>query len=74
MKEPKELKAQQEAQNQEIYNTYARLFNTPDGQTVLGHLNSKYFMNVVGPNADHSYFMAQKDLMAFILETIQRGK
>ena len=70
---PEDIKEQSEAQKQEVYSTYARLFGTPDGAVVLGDLNTRFFMNIVGPNQDHSYHVAQKDLMGFILSNIQRG-
>ena len=60
--------------DKELASVFTRLFNTPDGMTVLGQLNSQYFMSHVGPNQDHSYHMGQKDLMSYILATIQQGK
>ena len=70
---PEENSKQTKEQKKELYSCYARLFGTPDGATVLGDLNTRFFMNIVGPNQDHSYHVAQKDLMGFILANIQRG-
>jgi hypothetical protein len=53
---------------------YARLFNTPDGQRVLGDLNTNFLINNVPPNADHAYFSGCKGVMVYILEQTQHGK
>ena len=70
---PEENSKETKEQLQELYSCYSRLFNTPDGAVVLGDLNTRFFTNIVGPNQDHSYHVAQKDLMGFILANIQRG-
>ncbi len=73
-KSPEERAALTVAQKHERDAHFSRLFSTSDGMFVLGELNSLFFTNTVGPNQDHAYHMGQKDVMAYILATIQQGK
>lgn len=58
----------------ELSAAYARLFNTSDGQRVLGDLNTSFLINNVPPDADHAYFSGCKGVMVYILEQTQHGK
>ena len=74
MQDPQETAKDLLLKDKELSATFSRLFNSSDGMVVLGHLNNMFFISHVGPNQDHAYHMGQKDLMAYILSTIQQGK
>jgi|GEM_PF-7101349 len=52
---------------------FARVFNTPDGQRVLGDLNQHFLINDVPQNGDHAYFSGAKTVMVYILKHTQQG-
>lgn len=61
------------AEAQQISNTFARLFGTPEGQVVLGDLNQAFLVNTVPPNADHAYYSGAKFVMTYIINHMQKG-
>ena len=58
----------------DVANAFARLFNTEDGQTVLGYLAQHTFMHQVEPDGNHSFYTGRISLMQEINKMMQRGK
>lgn len=64
------------AECQNIADSFARCFATPDGQRVLAHLRRMAFGRVFGPDASEAalrHAEGQKQLVAFILSFVRRG-
>ena len=72
-KSPEQL-AQELVDNAYVLSSaYVRLFNTSDGQTVLGDLNGKFLINNVPDGANHAYWNGAKSVMTYIYEHQRAG-
>ena len=61
---------------QEIEKSFARVFATPDGERVLGHLQTITFQRALGAGAADEqlrYLEGQRAMVASILRLIDRG-
>ena len=70
---PEEIAQAEHQKTQELSNAYTRLFSTPDGQTVMGDMNSRYLVNIIKPNDDHSFWSGCKSVMVYIINRQQAG-